>query len=341
MASDDTPIGAYIRPGDKYSTLALSVKTDDSVVTQQLGDLCLIAGAAFQLDDFWRAQLGDIATGDLESCNIFLVARQASLNPAHLDRESQALRTIIHNAYVGLLLTGPWAAARRPLLLSGARASDEIALRCHDKLDGPVAGLVKPYPALAIRHFAEAVRLGHCITDIPAAALKGGHWRLWRTLEIFRKAVTLSDIVERVHQYCRCIDGLILPTVGKTAAQFKSKTELFIGPKHHDLMEEMYQIRSADEHLNETKYLEVFDRDIRLDVLQKEMIVSFIVRRVLSHVIGTPHLWEHFANSATLEAFWRLAPAERQTLWGDPIDPLLPVANFERSLLTDDQLGAN
>lgn len=340
MALNDTPIGAYIRPGDKYAALALSVKTDDSVVSQALGGLQLIAGASFPLDDFWRKQLGSRASEDLESCDSFLIARLASERPGVLDGESQTLQLSVHNAYLGLLMTGPWAPAHRPLVLTGAREADEIVLRQHQALDGPVPGIITAYPAIAIRHFAEAARLAKCLSDIPAAGIKGGHWRLWRTLDIFRNAVAIRDLVERVHQYCRCIDGLILPGVGKTAAQFKSRTELFIGPKHHPLMETLYEIRSADEHLNETKYLEVFDRDVRLDVLQKEMIVSYMVRRVLFHLIGTPHLWEHFGNAVALEAFWKLEPADRQKIWGDPIDPLAPVAKFDPAEISDGQLGA-
>lgn len=71
------------------------------------------------------------------------------------------------------------------------------------------------------------------------------------------------------------------------------------------------------------------------------MIVSFTVRRALSRVIGTPHLWEHFANAAALEAFWRLDPTDRQKLWGDPIDPLSPIANFDPAQVTNAQLAAN
>ena len=43
----------------------------------------------------------------------------------------------------------------------------------------------------------------------------------------------------------RCIDGLILPDTGKTKQQFKSRTELFIGPRHHELMGDIYDLRSA------------------------------------------------------------------------------------------------
>jgi len=63
---------------------------------------------------------------------------------------------------------------------------------------------------------------------------------LFRVLHLYQETRTTADILERVHQYSRCIDGLILPKIGQTRRQFKSKTELFIGPYHHDLMGEIY-----------------------------------------------------------------------------------------------------
>jgi hypothetical protein len=42
---------------------------------------------------------------------------------------------------------------------------------------------------------------------------------------------------------------------------------LFIGPRHHDLIGDIYDIRSAVEHLHENKYLGEFNREVRLDLL--------------------------------------------------------------------------
>lgn len=80
--------------------------------------------------------------------------------------------------------------------------------------------------------------------------------RLFRTLHIYCEARSTPDILDRLRQYCRCIDGLILPKAGETKRQFKSRTELFIGPRHHELMGEIYDVRSAVEHLHENRYLE-------------------------------------------------------------------------------------
>lgn len=150
----------------------------------------------------------------------------------------------------------------------------------------------------------------------------------------------IPDILERIHQYSRCIDGLILPDPGKTKQQFRSRSELFIGPKHHDLMGEIYDVRSAVEHLHENRYLEVFDRDTRLDLMKKEAIVEHIARTSIKRVIDTRNLWQHFANTTALGAFWRLSAAERQNIWGTHIDPLEAIADFDPKYIHDGHLGA-
>jgi hypothetical protein len=92
--------------------------------------------------------------------------------------------------------------------------------------------------------------------------------------------------MDRLHQYCRCVDGLILSQPGSGLKQFKSRTELFIGPRDHELMGQLYAIRSDIEHLNEHKYLEVSDRAKRLELVQKEVIAEQIARNALAHIIA-------------------------------------------------------
>ena len=143
-----------------------------------------------------------------------------------------------------------------------------------------------------------AARLGENLETIATTPIAGGHWRLFRTLSVYTEARTTSQAADRIHQYCRCIDGLILPAAGKTKQQFKSRTELFIGPGHHDLMGELYDVRSAVEHLHENRYLEYFDRPIRLELARKEAIAEYMARAALARVISNNALCPHFGNTS-------------------------------------------
>jgi hypothetical protein len=108
---------------------------------------------------------------------------------------------------------------------------------------------------------------------------------------------------------------MILPDIGKTRQQFRSRTELFIEPYHHQLMREIYDVRSNVEDLHEYFYLETLDREVRLDLLRKETIIEHIARNVLARIIGNDNLWPYFANTGALAAFWTLPSADRQQIW--------------------------
>jgi hypothetical protein len=207
-------------------------------------------------------------------------------------------------------------------------------------LDCSIPSLVGGYPSVLAKDIRLAAQLAGKTDARGVAPINGGHWRFFRTLFIYTEARAIADILDRIHQYCRCIDGLILPDVGKTKAQFKYRTELFIGPRHHDLIGEIYDERSAVEHLHENRYLESFDRQTRLDLLKKEAITEHIARSAIARIVGDSNLWPHFANTSSLREFWALEETKRRQIWGDPINPIDSVADFGPNYIPDGLLGA-
>jgi hypothetical protein len=134
--------------------------------------------------------------------------------------------------------------------------------------------------------------------------------------------------MDRLHQYCRCIDGLIVSKQGEAKKRFKSRTELFIGPRLHDIMGETYDVRSDVEHLHENKHLEVFDRAARLDLVKKLELMEYIARSALVRILLGCNLWPHFANTSALQAFWAFDDRQRRALWGPAINPSDALAEF-------------
>ena len=330
----------WIEDDEKYALVGLGVKTEGDIPEGELAPgLFVLTKTAFHIPAHWREWLGSIRADEVKDCNIFLVSKLRSARPGVLDGENNVLQQCVWNFYVGLLLTSPFATAHKPALLSGTRRDGEIDIRQQTDLDSPVPSIWRPYPAIPADDFQLAARLAAALGDIVTAHLTGGHWRLFRTLHIYCNARTTPDILERLHQYARCIDGLILPDVGQTRKQFKSRTELFIGPRHHDLMGDIYDIRSADEHLHESRYLEGFDRETRLDLVKKEAITEYVARTALARVIGNSSLWKHFANTPALGAFWALPAPDRRRIWGDPVDLLEAIADFDPKYIHDGHLG--
>jgi hypothetical protein len=59
----------------------------------------------------------------------------------------------------------------------------------------------------------------------------------------------------------------VLSRPGKGASDFKTRTELFIGPGHDDAVGRIYADRSSVEHLHEDRLLEPFERAKRLELV--------------------------------------------------------------------------
>jgi len=330
----------WIDDGEKYALVGLSAKVEEYIPFQKLtSSLWVLADTTFNIPPYWREWLGSIRADEVQNSNLFLLSKLPSSSP-DLDGENEKLKQRVWYFYVGLLLASSFAPAHKPVMLTGSRRDGEVDVRQQRDLDRPIPSLVGGYPPILAKDIQLAAELAGKIDALGTAPLNGGHWRLFRTLHIYMEARTNADILDRLHQYSRCIDGLILPNAGETKRQFKSRTELFIGPCHHELMGEIYDVRSAVEHLHENRYLESFDRETRLDLLKKEATAEHIARNAIARIVGDSNLWHHFANTSALGKFWALEETRRRQIWGDPINPMDAIADFDPKYIPDGHLGA-
>jgi hypothetical protein len=225
-------------------------------------------------------------------------------------------------------------------MLAGYRRHDEIIVRTQADYDPAIAGMVRHYPPVTLAELQLAAKLASQIAAIKAEVSSStSYWRFFRVLQLYLEARTIIDNMKRLHQYCRCIEGLIVPKAGDSGKKFKSRTELFIGSGHHGMMGETYEVRSDVEHLHENKHLETFDREAMLELVKKLEMMEFIARSALVRIVLTPQLWPHFANTTALQKFWALEEPQRRALWGDPINPADALADFDPQYISDGELS--
>ena len=256
----------WIADGEKYALVGFEVSLEGTPPPEQIAsNLWVLTATMFEVPSHWREWLGTGRADQVAGSNLFLVSKLASATPGTLDEENESLQQRVWHFYIGLLLSVMFSPSHKPVMLTGARDGDVIDVRQQRDLELPVPQAFQPYPPVVAPDIVSAARLGQQLELMLPETVPGGLWRFFRTLHIYVEARTIDDLLDRIHQYCRCIDGLILPAIGKTKQQFKSRTELFIGPAHHDLMGTLYDIRSHVEHLHENRYLEPFDRDVRID----------------------------------------------------------------------------
>jgi hypothetical protein len=331
---------SWIDDDEKYAVIALSVKLADAVPLQEMTPHhWAFADERFEMPTHWREWLGTIRTSEVEDSNLFLLSKMKSPVPEVLDGESKELMLHAGHFYAGLLLASPCAPAHRPVMLVGDRRGGETGVRSQSDYEPAIASMVRHYPAVTLPELQLAAKIAAQIAAIETTPLSGGHWRLFRILHLYLEARVISNNMDRLHQYCRCIEGLIVPSPGDSGRKFKSRTELFIGPHHHKLMGEAYDVRGDVEHLHENKHLEVFDRNAMLELVKKLEMMEYIARSALVRILLDRNLWPHFANTPALQSFWALDHRQQGGLWGALINPYDALTEFDPKFISDAQLG--
>jgi hypothetical protein len=332
----------WVSAGEKYALLGLNLKGDESgFANEQISlELAVLTRAAFEMPAHWCEWLGTVRAEEVQDCDLFILSKLNSKQPGVLDGENQTLQQRVWSFYQGLLLTSTFATAHKPVIVTGSCEDNEIGVRQTQDLEAPAPSIFRPYPEVSQAELRQAARVATQLGRIGRIATGASHWRLFRVLHLYAATRTEQDLLHRVHQYARCVDGLILSRPGKGASDFKSRTELFIDPGHHDVMGEIYEDRSSVEHLHEDRLLEPFDRAKRLELVRKEAIIEHIARTSLQRIVLNENLWTRFANRAGLEKFWALNAGERQKIWGAPVNPLDALADFDPKYIHDGVLGA-
>lgn len=329
----------WLNEGEKFALIGLQVATDSGISDGPIGEE-LEAYTSLKLDmpGHWREWLGATRVEDIEACNLILVSRRKSRAPDILDGESQALSRNVGLWYTGLMLACPLDALEDPFTAGGTLYRGELDFREVGILDRPHDSAINLRSKVTLEQLIEAERIAAVIDQL-VSATGAEVWRVMRCLQLYQEARKVADPMDRIHQFARCIEGLLATAPGQSTKQFKSKTELFIGPRHRETMGTIYDIRSEVEHLHEDLRLKPFDRAKRLEIAKMEIIVGELARHILHRIFGDPALAVKMGSRDNLEAFWQLDPTERQAAWGPHYDLMAPLAGVREDHISDEDLG--
>jgi len=329
-----------IKSRQKFSFVALSANVVDALPENMPFQRGLWATRKLPvaLDEEWKKWLGTIRADRIaDDCNLFLCASMDSAEPGVLDHENKQLDSAAMRLFDGLMLAGNVQTIATPLLLGGAYQQDGLTVRSISDLRRPLIPAGVDYEDVTANTMALAYR--HMMGRINFEKTTS-YDRIARVLFIFDNAVVTPSVHERLHQFCRCIEGLILPGVGKTERQFVSRTELFVGPSQHDNMRALYKMRSKVEHMHEYDWpAGLAERDRRLLVMRRTALAEGLARQCISRFLVTEDVWPYYANPDRLASFWNLPAADRQKLWGPPFDLEAIDRGFDSTEFTDESLG--
>ena len=330
----------WIDEGEKFALIGLPVQLAPDLGRENLpGGLTVLPNADFDLPIHWRDWLGTLRVEDVEDCSLYLLAKAASESLDVLNHENQQLSRLVGDWFTGLTLATKFEPSGSIFIATGSRHRNQIDVRQFGPITPPRSAVVWSHQLISLDHLKRAAAIANGLSKLNAPH-STTYWRLLRCLRIYQDTRTEHDILERIHQFTRCIEGLIVPNKGETKKQFKSRTELFVGPAHHKLMGDLYDIRSDVEHLNENRHLEKFDRKTRIALAEFEAVSEWVARSCLERILLDPALIGHFGSVTSLSNFWKMDTAKRKMIWGNSIDPKAPLANFNFDHVSDAVLGA-
>ena len=229
-----------------------------------------------------------------------------------------------------------WSCARRTL--TGAHREDGIDVRSVGRLTQPSHTVGAPVRRVDETRLRQAVDLYDSLVDLFADDQQA---RIRRAVHAFYRAIQERDAKEKLHQFLRVVEGFVFPDTGNTGRRLRSRTELFIGPGHHPRVTLWFEARSAIEHLNDVD--DVFPgasvRERRLALLRNAVEVEALARYCLNRFFLRRDLWAWYESDQRIEDFWALDPADRLTLWGDPLDIAAVSREFDPRFIDDHDLG--
>ena len=222
----------WIADGEKYALIGLQVKLEGEPPLEEIApNLWALTSTTFEVPPQWQEWLGSIRADEVAGSNLFLVSKLVSATPGVLDGENQSLQRRTQHFYVGLLVSAMFSPSHKPVVLTGARQDGVIDIRQQWDLEVPASQVIRPYPPVVAKDIQLAAQLGQGLDAMLPETVPDGLWRFFRTLHIYVETRAIGELLDRIHQYCRCIDGLILPAIGKPSQPKASSRKSRLGAR--------------------------------------------------------------------------------------------------------------
>ena len=152
----------------------------------------------------------------------------------------------------------------------------------------------------------------------------GDFCRLKRGIHAWVRAVQERSCFDRLHEFVRATEALLKPKQGETRKQFIYRCKTLAGDDQQtgNLLGEIYDLRSAAEHLNDwgTVLASIPQTEREQHVGQRAFQAEFLAGRPYIRLLSHTDLREHFRSDDKIERFWNLENTERQQCWGSPVN---------------------
>ncbi len=333
-----------IRPDEKYAMVVLpnTILDENLPVLEQLADdLWFCTELPFEFPERWVEWIGTVKAEKLKRGSLFLIAKGPSKKPEIMDEENELYKRRAGSLYWALILSGFIFCYDQPFSIMGAVRNEEPGMvRSVGEFAQPhVLSWMDP-EKIDLERLSRATR--YAVT-IPEFEGPGKFDRFSRVMQAFHNGIISHNPLDSLHQFVRCIEGFVYPDKGVSTSQFKSRTELFLGPKFHEMAGELYEIRSKVEHLHDPASVvqAKTERERRTIFLVRATQAEALARYCIQRLLEKPELRVFFETDEAIIQFWKLSPTERCQLWGEPMEINAVERTIKRDLISDSDLGLN
>ena len=271
--------------------------------------------------DIWKEWIGSIRIEQLKKANLVLFVEEASHNPEILDDVHHRLGNDLDRLFSLVHLRRGIECESADLLRGSSeqgvpriRQMSQVR-RFHQSKGYRQAPITEEWleDTLALRAGVTAME-----------ANRPEFQRTMRGLNILFDGLQQQTGQDRLHQFVRCLEALILPDIGKTGKQFAHRAQTFAraGDDTRAMLLEAFAMRSDTEHLHEwDEAVKDYPVDQQEDVCwHRTRQIEHLACDAYSRVLRDGTLREYFRNDAMIAAFWKLPDDQRCRLWGKALD---------------------
>jgi hypothetical protein len=277
----------------------------------------LMTRVPISIEDHWARWIGTLRVEGMRESNLVLLRTVAD------GSEQYRMSDRLIKLFSLLALDGVPEYARAEAV-AGTVVQNETGLQNLGRL--PTFLHTKGYVRrpVDVARIEQAIKLTNALEQIEGMLPSSKFLRFMQGLKVLKDGLLQQVGQERIHQFVRSLEALILPTSGSTKRQFAHRCQTFVvaGSQSQTVLEEAFDMRSDTEHLQDwNRALRSYPVPEREDIAhqrtrQMERLATFAYARILSD----RDLWKHFQDDAAQQAFWEMSENPRRTTWGNQLD---------------------
>ncbi|HEX7721483.1 MAG TPA: hypothetical protein VF397_04955 [Pyrinomonadaceae bacterium] len=279
----------------------------------------IVVNPSFEIEDFWRRQLGGIKSKRIaDNSVLLLVTVESDHSDGSIDRELiRSARSILYS----LFLQGVYF-SDGGTVLCGSISTGRMNIRSVQDLNPFV------WPRETVTALLENATVNRARTIADGLEsmyiAEQSYRRLKRGFHSYLDGIAAKHEETRMRHFVRSIEAFIRPAIGKTRSHFVHRGQLFVGSSNDmsELLGELYGLRSCAEHMNDIHdfYAGLSESEIEkrtaMGSFQSEVISNYTYRRVFE----TPGILKHFISDSSIKAFWEKPIREQKEIWGEAVN---------------------